>query len=334
LAVETLSQKRARPAADPTESDQDKEPASKKRHIHTAGPDEAQNTDEDEKFSLTLEQQVVYEAAFKKQNIFLTGAAGSGKTVTLKAILAGFRKRGINYQVIAPTGLAALPLGGKTLHSFLGWKPDLFGLPLEELLKLPSKSVKKNVKRIRVLVVEEVSILENQTLERMNLVMQSIMSDNRPFGGIQVFFLGDFYQLPPVKPFHYCIKCGRFMSSKGLEYRCLDCPAGNAEVVFHEEDKWAFKANVWQDLNLRYIRLKQLHRQKDPRFQDILNKIRNALPLSEDEWQDLERKKPLPPGICAVRLMSLRRQVDALNEERAVDHSVPREVVGGCRFAS
>jgi hypothetical protein len=65
---------------------------------------------------------------------------------------------------------------------------------------------------------------------------------------------------------------------------------------------------------LKNIRLKQLYRQKDTRFQDILNKIRNGILLSDDEWQDLERKKDIPAGICPVRLMSLWRQVDELNQ--------------------
>jgi len=70
-------------------SDEDEHPAAKKRHHDTADFNEVRHLDSDEKVTLTAEQRVVYDAAFKQQNIFLTGAAGSGKTVTLKAILAG-----------------------------------------------------------------------------------------------------------------------------------------------------------------------------------------------------------------------------------------------------
>ena len=286
----------------------------KKIHHDEGEHNDLTATIEDESISLTSEQQAVFDAAMKRHNIFLTGAAGCGKTVTIKKILAGFESRGIKYQVIAPTGLAAMPLSGKTLHSFFGWKPDSIQLPLEKLLELPSKSVRKAITRTQVLIIEEVSMVENQHMERMNRVIQSIMEDSRPFGGKQVFLLGDFYQLPPVKPFQFCIMCGRFMS-KPPAYRCQDCQAGNAHAIFYEGDKWAFKASVWKDLNLKNIRLKQLHRQKDPRFQDVLNKIRNGQTLTEDEWQDLEREKNTPAGIGAVRLMSLRRQVDALNQK-------------------
>ena len=79
-------------------------------------------------------------------------------------------------------------------------------------------------------------------------------------------------------------------------------------------DKWAFKSTVWKDLKLRHIKLEQIHRQKDERFQDILNKIRNGNPLAAEEWNDLERPKSLPDGASAVRLMSRLQQVRDFNE--------------------
>jgi ATP-dependent DNA helicase PIF1 len=272
------------------------------------------NANEDNKICLTPEQQNVVDTALRGHNIFLTGAAGCGKTVTLKKLLATFKEGNIAFQVVAPTGMAALPLGGKTTCSFLGWKPDALQTPIKKLMKYPSESVRKAVKRIQVLIIEEISMVENQTLERMNLVIQAILEDDRPFGGKQVIFTGDFHQLPPVKPFDYCLQCGNQLLSKPPEHICKDCPAGNAEVVFYDEDKWAFEAAVWKDLKLKNIRLKQLHRQKDTRFQDILNKIRNGILLSADEWQDLERKKDIPAGIYPVRLMPKRKQVDEFNK--------------------
>jgi ATP-dependent DNA helicase PIF1 len=278
-------------------------------------PRQHSNANEDNKICLTPEQQNVVDTALRGHNIFLTGAAGCGKTVTLKKLLATFKERNIIFQVVAPTAIAALPLGAKTIHKFLGWEPDTLLQPIKTLLECPSRSVRKAVKRIQVLIIEEISMVENQTLQRMNLVMQAILKDDRPFGGKQIIFTGDFHQLPPVKPFRSCLRCGRFLS-KLPEHTCKDCPAGNAKVVFYDKDKWAFKAAVWKDLKLKNIRLKQLHRQKDYRFQHILNKIRNGILLSEDEWQDLERKKDIPAGICPVRLMSLREQVDELNQEQ------------------
>ena len=84
-------------------------------------------------------------------------------------------------------------------------------------------------------------MVENQVLERMSLVMQRVMENKLPLGGKQVIMFGDFHQLPPVVPFKYCLRCGRFLS-KPPEYTCKDCPNGNADVVFYDEDKWAFKA--------------------------------------------------------------------------------------------
>jgi ATP-dependent DNA helicase PIF1 len=106
------------------------------------------------------------------------------------------------------------------------------------------------------------------------------------------------------------MKCGQILSKEGPLYKCDDCP----DVRFRDEDKWAFKAPVWSKLCLKNIRLNQLHRQKEGRFQGILNKVRNGISLEKSEWEDLERRKETSDGICAVKLFSRRKQADDLNE--------------------
>lgn len=105
----------------------------------------------------------------------------------------------------------------------------------------------------------------------------------------------------------------------------FDVSCNKCDISFPDGEKWAFTAPVWQELGLRHVQLQQIHRQKDKLFQDILFKIRNGIMLSTEEWGVLESKKQLPPGICAVRLMSMRRDVDALNK-RELDriNSPPR----------
>jgi ATP-dependent DNA helicase PIF1 len=183
------------------------------------------------------------------------------------------------------------------------------------------KYVQEAVKRIQVLIVEEISMVENQILERMNFVMQSIRESDRPFGGAQVIILGDFHQLPPVKPFQFCLQCGSIMS-KRLKSKCLVCLA-NDTISFTDGDKWAFKAPVWERLALKNICLRQVHRQKESSFQDILHKIRYGEVLSDSEWRELEREKVTPPGIYAVRLMSLRKDVDAVNQKELAALNTP-----------
>lgn len=290
----------------------------------------------EEKIELSPEQEKVVKFALHKNNIFLTGAAGSGKTVTLKEILKRIqkRKKGGRVQVVAPTGISALPLGGKTTYSFAGWNPDSFRHGIEELLQKTGRGVTKAIQDLDVLVIEEVSMVENLFLERLNRLFQCAMDNKLPFGGKQVIFLGDFHQLPPVLPFGNCLQCGcpipRKETPKCVSSKCnrldeLDKEARIEVPAYKWSDKWAFKSSVWNDLKLRHIKLEQIHRQKDTRFQDILNKIRNGLPLSNEEWTDLERPKKVPDNAFAVRLMSRLAQVKAFNgKELAAIQYPPR----------
>ncbi|EPE26994.1 P-loop containing nucleoside triphosphate hydrolase [Glarea lozoyensis ATCC 20868] len=258
---------------------------------------ELANGEEPASVKLTSEQQAVVDMALTGANIFLTGAAGSGKTVTLREMIRRLQKRYQSknnsdhpcVQVVAPTGIAALPLDGKTTFSFAGWNPDSLQQPMERLLANVRKSTREAVDRLRVLIIEEISMVENQFLERLNRLLQSILMSNAPFGGIQVILVGDFHQLPPVKPFENCIECG--------------------EMMVHDK----VIAPVWDKLKLRFVKLEQIHRQKDTGFQGVLNKIRNGQVLENSEWDELERTKELPPQAVATRLMSLVNDVTRFN---------------------
>jgi len=286
------------------------------------GNDEQQFKHE-EPVKITPAQQAVVDMAQEGHNIFLTGAAGCGKTVTLKEIIRCLRKRFGNasfehpsVQVIAPTGIAALPLDGKTTYSFAGWKPDSLQQPIEDLLEAAEskQSIQTRFHSLKVLIIEEVSMVENEFLERINLLMQHVLKSSKPFGGKQIILVGDFHQLPPIKPFQFCLICGNQMT-KSANYFCVSdlCRSKTNQAVFKSGDKWAFKASVWTELNLRYVKLEQIHRQKDARFQNILNKVRNGVLLSVEEWTALKDKKNLPRGAFAVRLMSRRNKVIEFN---------------------
>ncbi|TVY34963.1 ATP-dependent DNA helicase [Lachnellula subtilissima] len=284
---------------------------------------------QEKKVELSDEQQTVVNMAMKKNNIFLTGAAGSGKTVTLKEILSQLRmkKKGNKVQVIAPTGIAALPLGGKTTYSFAGWNPDSFREGIADLLKKRRKGTITGIEDLDVLIIErtanekafqEISMVENQFLERLNLLFQSVMENTLPFGGKQVIFLGDFHQLPPVKPFARCLQCGADIPANSKEPNCTSkgCKLLEGAVGLTWSSKWAFKANVWKELKLRHIKLEQIHRQKDFHFQDVLNKIRSGTELTVEEWYHLERPKELPRNAFATRLMSKLFEVKKFNEQQ------------------
>jgi ATP-dependent DNA helicase PIF1 len=251
----------------------------------------------------------VVEMALEGHNIFLTGAGGSGKTATVKRILTRFEERKIKFQVVAPTGIAALPLRGMTTYAFLGLKPDSLRLPIKYLAKKSKNYIRKRIEKLTVIIIDEISMVDNQFLDRMDRMVQAIMGCSRPFGGKQMIFVGDFHQLPPVRPFQFCLECGNSMSSH-QPFRCVPCKSS-----FTEGDKWAFRSTVWKKLDLRHVQLEQIHRQKDGRFQTILNKIRNGIYLDDDEWRVLEGEKNYDPKFCAVRLMALRKRVDEVNRK-------------------
>jgi len=185
---------------------------------------------------------------------------------------------------------------------------------MSELLERVKVSVCEAMDELQVLIIEEISMVENQFLERLNLLLMHVLKSPLPFGGKQVIFLGDFHQLPPVKPFEFCLSCGERMQRERLELLCNAKKCPSLRKAFKPGDKWAFKAPVWKQLNLRHVKLEQIHRQKDARFQDVLNKIRNGILLSEEEWQALRSKKTLPPKAFAVRLMSRLDRVRLFNE--------------------
>ncbi|RFU33705.1 hypothetical protein B7463_g2640, partial [Scytalidium lignicola] len=284
---------------------------------------------------LTPPQQNVVDMALAGHNIFLTGAAGSGKTITLKWILRCLEKKfpstNSQYprvQVVAPTGIAALPLNGRTMFSFAGWTPNSFQKPMDRLL-VDSKgklTTCETIHHLKVLVIDEISMVESQFLDRFDMLIRHISGVPRPFGGRQVIFVGGFYQLPPVKPFEFCIECGDpmmrqsnnqlFQRNESYVCRSEHCLSQQPQKYFGSGDKWAFKASVWNKLNLRYVKLEQIHRQKSSRFQDILNKVRNGILLSPEEWRCLESKKKPPERVIAIRLMSRVEQVRRFNEKQ------------------
>ncbi|KAF4636150.1 hypothetical protein G7Y89_g1941 [Cudoniella acicularis] len=285
IKMETPTLKRSLPFVDLTGSDgEEKAPKRLKSDARDSQLDSSQsqseNIDElpesakDQAVQLTSAQEVVVKLALKGHNIFLTGAAGSDETVTLTEIIRRLQSR------------------------FKTKSGDLPKRPIADLLKLVKPTTEKAILELKVLIIEEVSMVENQFLERLDCLLRHVLENTNPFGGIQVILVGEFHQLPPVKPFEFCLECGEPMT-KQSEYTCTtrSCQLlPEILIKFKEGDMWAFKAPVWEKHELRQVKLEQIHRQKDGRFQDILNKIRNGVALTDAEWHDLERKKQLPRG--------------------------------------
>ncbi|MCO5260984.1 MAG: helix-turn-helix domain-containing protein [Crocinitomicaceae bacterium] len=203
---------------------------------------------------------------YTNQSIFLTGKAGTGKTTFLKNIVQSTHKQ---TAIVAPTGIAALNAGGVTIHSFFqlpfaGFIPDFLNdITVDGATKLESKSTlmrhfRHNKKRqqlirsLELLIIDEVSMLRADILDAIDWVLRNIRKINIPFGGVQILFIGDLHQLPPIV--------------KPEEWRYLSKYYNGA---------YFFNSLALQEQPPLYIELKKIYRQQDDEFIGALNKLRN-----------------------------------------------------------
>jgi ATP-dependent DNA helicase PIF1 len=154
--------------------------------------------DFDEK--LTQEQQFVIKKTLDGKSLFFTGSAGTGKSYLLRTIIKILESENpeLKVYITASTGIAAVNIGGTTVHSFAG-----IGLgqdTKEKLLKSVSSSLfaKRRWLGCDVLIIDEISMLLGDIFEKIEYIARKIRNDDRPFGGIQIILCGDFFQLPPV----------------------------------------------------------------------------------------------------------------------------------------
>lgn len=241
--------------------------------------------------------------------VFLTGKAGTGKTTFLKYIREHCQKK---MAVVAPTGVAAINAGGVTMHSFFqlplgpyiaeysgGWGvTQMEWANRHTLLKnlRINSNKKKLIRELELLIIDEVSMLRADMLDAIDTVLRHVRQ--RPaqaFGGIQVLFIGDLYQLPPV--------VGR------EEWQLLSA---------HYKSPFFFDAQVLRDNEPVSIELKQIYRQQDPAFIRVLNAIRNN-ELGPDDLQQLhQRYQPdfqPPAGQQYIMLASHNARADRVNKE-------------------
>lgn len=150
---------------------------------------------------LTAEQRRVVDLIVDGQkNVFYTGSAGCGKSTILKAFVQKLKAQGKKVKIVAPTNLAALNVGGQTTWAYAGWTPDSMKKPLEQLKRSASgKQVWARFDQTDVLVIDEISMVENLQFERLNEIMKaSLGNKNRgggPFGGVQIVVTGDVSRL-------------------------------------------------------------------------------------------------------------------------------------------
>ncbi|CAG1992585.1 unnamed protein product [Fusarium graminearum] len=272
---------------------------------------------------LCEEQQDLVDIIMSGKNVFFTGSAGCGKSTVLKAAIAQLEAAGKTVAVTAPTGRAALNVDGITLFSFMGWgaikhpKMSLAGLK-DDICKKPNKKVRKILQATDVLIIDEVSMVENNFLTRMEAVLNHIRDQTRPWGGLQLIVTGDFCQLPPVLPFQHCCQCGTELDIPYQEAdhpvdRIIECSCGHGPWNY-EEDRWAFRSPAWEAAKFAYVNLKEIHRQSDRPFIEALQKCRLGIPLSSRELDMLLNHESEVEN--ATRLVPTRVEAKKINAKK------------------
>lgn len=243
------------------------------------------------------------------QQIFLTGKAGTGKTTFLKYIRENSYKK---MAITAPTGVAAMNAGGTTLHA-LFWLP--FGTFIENYelkwdeqdshiynksrlfstIKL-TKQRRAILQELELLVIDEVSMVRADTLDAIDVILKSVRRDMRPFGGVQMLFIGDLYQLPPVVRDH--------------EWQVLRD---------HYTSPFFFDAKVLRENPSVLLELNKIYRQSDGDFIRLLNNIRNNNCTAADlELLNAHYREDFKPGDNEqyITLTSHNKLAESINQER------------------
>lgn len=230
-------------------------------------------------------------------NVFLTGEPGSGKTHTINEYVTYLRGRGIKPAITASTGIAATHIAGMTIHSWSGIGIRT-ALSKQDLNKISASSyIVKRVRRAKILIIEEVSMLLPETLSIVDAVCREIKQSPQPFGGIQVIFAGDFFQLPPV------VKTDTENN-------------GQAALLRESSARFAYDSPAWKQTNPLVCYLTEQYRQDDSGFLALLSAIRrNAFDkehLYRIETRKIERSA-IPDGV--PKLFSHNADVDRINDE-------------------
>ncbi len=218
-----------------------------------------------------------------KQNIFLTGSAGTGKTFLLNKFIEYLKREKIRVSVTASTGIAATHLGGRTIHSWSGMRIEnkLDDKQVRKLLR--DEKLRDRIRNAEVLIIDEISMLDAKRLDLLNKICQAARGPFLSFGGLQVVMCGDFFQLPPVNK-------------------------------KKEEVEFAYKSYAWEEAKIKVCYLDQQYRQNDLEFVDVLNGIRENK-ASEDILNKLKTRlfKKIDCSIEPTKLYTHNADVDEIN---------------------
>ena len=242
--------------------------------------------------SLAPEQQSVYERLeLTREHVFVTGRAGTGKSTILNHLAWNTSK---TIAVCAPTGVAALNVGGQTIHSLLRLPT---GIIADHELDQPAE-LKKMLAAIDTLVIDEISMVSADLMDAIDRSLRQARGKRHdPFGGVQIIMFGDPFQLPPVPPRD---------------------PHERAYFADTYRSLWFFDAKVWQQTDLRAIELTEVHRQSDNRFKQILGAVRHGV-VDANQAGELNAAGARPAPRDVITLATTNATVNRINAARLAE---------------
>tara|TARA_Y100000389_G_C17446064_1_gene511666 strand:+ start:560 stop:2140 length:1581 start_codon:yes stop_codon:yes gene_type:complete len=250
---------------------------------------------------LSIEQLLAFNYSKSGENVFITGAGGTGKSELLKNIVTYAKNKGKRVQITSTTGCSAVLLGcgAKTINSWAG-----IGLAKKDnktILKniINNKRVKNNWLSVDILIVDEVSMMSVKIFELLDSIGKMFRNNDKYFGGIQVIFTGDFLQLPPVGDKHD-----------------------------PDSEKFCFQSSIWEKVFKNQIELKTIFRQNDAIFTKILNQVRvGAISNSTIKLlSSLILKKKDKNDIHPTILLPKKNEVNKINEKEMKKIKEPEKV--------
>lgn len=218
-------------------------------------------------------------------NVFLTGEPGTGKTYVINQYIAWLEAAGVNVSVAASTGIAATHIGGMTIHSWsgIGIKDFLTAHDLDAIAS--REKIAKRIRKAHVLVIDEISMLDGSVLDMVDQVCRTVRQKNAAFGGLQVVFVGDFFQLPPI-------------TRQGDTLR------------------YAFESRGWEDAQPLICYLTDQYRQDDELLSGLLQSIRKG-DIEESHYTLLQEQTDIGlTDIEPTKLYTHNTDVDQVNNAK------------------
>lgn len=229
---------------------------------------------------LTPDQTEAWRLLLGEENVFITGEAGSGKSFLIRQFIKD--KDPKKFPVLASTGAAAVLVGGRTFHSFMGLGIMEGGKDATLARALKDRRLVLRLKRAEGFILDEVSMLSGETLDTAEMICRFARESEEPWGGLRVVAVGDFAQLPPVQ---------RRAGPRG----------------------WAFTNSVWEKSRFQSVVLRQNMRSGDPDFLGVLNEIRQGLVTEKVERFLNRRRMSFEETFEGTHLFPRRNQTDAFN---------------------